>query len=99
MEELKTWPNSFQAIWDGLKTYEVRVADRPFKLWTVVHLREYDPAKKKYTGREMAANITYTTQPYWLDAMYGIGTKIIVLGIKVYQKIDKNDPEYKKVKV
>lgn len=99
MEELKTWPDSFQAIWDGIKTYEVRIADRPFKLWSVVHLREYDPVKKKYTGREIAANITYITRPNWLQAMYGVESKFCVFGIRVYQKIDRNDPNSKAAKV
>ena len=102
MEELKTWPESFQAIWDGLKTYEVRKADREFKLWNVVWLREYDPNKKKYTGREMAANITYITN--WIDSvsMFPFLTHVpefVVFGLKVYQKIDKSDVSSKAPKL
>lgn len=95
MQELKTWPDSFQAIWDGTKKYEVRVGDREFKLWNVVHLREYDPIKKKYTGREVAANITYITP----SGFIGMHQSIVVFGIKVYQKIDKNDKNSKAPKV
>lgn len=93
MQELKTWPEPFQAIWDGVKQYEVRVADRPFKLWSVVHLREYDPKTKKYTGREVAANITYITPTGFI----GMHQSIIVFGIRVYQRIDKNSEKKAKV--
>ena len=93
MQELKTLPEPFQAVWDGIKTYEVRKADRPFQLWTVLHLREWDG--KKYTGREIAANIKYITPP----GEFGLSDDVVVLGIHVYQRVDRNDPEYKKPKV
>jgi hypothetical protein len=100
MEESKTLPAAFQAIWDGIKTYEVRSQDfwkEPYRLWSVLYLREWDG--KKYTGREIAANITYITHHDWLEAAFGVDPKLCVLGIKVYQKIDLNDPESKAPKV
>lgn len=95
MQELKTWPESFQAIWDGTKTYDIRQNDRKFTLWSVVHFREYDPAKKKYSGRELVANIVYLT---FADIKVN-GTDSAVFGIKVYQKIDKNKDNAKAPKV
>lgn len=95
MNELKTWVESFQAIWDGRKKYEVRKADRDFKLWNVVWLREWDEKKQKYTGREIAANIVYVTEP----GSFGLSKDVCVFGVHVYQKIDRNDEESKAPKV
>lgn len=96
MQELKTWPEHFQDIWDGIKTYEVRLVDnREFRVWSVVHLREYEPIKRKYTGREVVANIVHMAAPI----VNNHGETLVVFGIRVYQKIDRNSPEFKAPKV
>lgn len=66
--ELKTWPEFFEAVRDGRKTFEVRrTDDRAFAAGDVLRLREYDPATKAYTGREVACEVTYVLAgPPWL---------------------------------
>lgn len=49
---LKTWPEYYQAIMSGDKTFEVRFNDRDFKEGEILQLQEYDPAKLAYTGRQ-----------------------------------------------
>ena len=49
--EKKVWPKYFQAILDGRKNFELRLADFDIKEGDVLILREWDPAKKEYTGR------------------------------------------------
>jgi len=41
--ELKTWPDPFEAIWDGRKRYEVRENDRDFHVGDALRLREFEP--------------------------------------------------------
>jgi hypothetical protein len=41
--ELKTWPESFNAIKDGRKTFDVRRADRDFQEGDVLILQEFIP--------------------------------------------------------
>jgi len=57
--ELKTWPEPFDAIWNGKKTFEVRKNDRGFEVGDVVVLREYTPSTGVYSGRQVSAKIGY----------------------------------------
>lgn len=56
---LKTWPEYFEPIENGAKTFEIRAADRPFAAGDVLQLREYSPDSGTYTGRQCAARVTY----------------------------------------
>lgn len=44
--ELKTWPEFFQPILDGVKTFEIRAHDRPFMVGSMLHLREFAPCRE-----------------------------------------------------
>ena len=57
--EKKTWPEYFQKILDGEKTYEVRVADFECNSGDTIVLKEWDPKTKDYTGREIAKTVGY----------------------------------------
>jgi len=57
--EKKVWPEYFQAIVDGKKTYELRLADFECNPGDVLVLREWDPQTKEYTGREIEKTVTY----------------------------------------
>lgn len=59
--ELKSWVGLFQPIKDGFKTHDLRVMDRDYKVGDICLLREYNPAIKDYTGREVKVKITYIT--------------------------------------
>jgi hypothetical protein len=57
--EKKTWPEFFQAILDGRKTFELRLADFDCKPGDVLVLREWDPKTKTYTGRTIEKAVAY----------------------------------------
>lgn len=57
--EKKTWPDQFEAIVSGRKTFDVRLADFDIKEGDVLVLREWDPKTKQYTGRSIEKDITY----------------------------------------
>lgn len=57
--ELKTWPRFFNVILTGEKTFEVRRNDRDFQPGDYLILKEYDPHKKEYTGRQIKKYVPY----------------------------------------
>lgn len=61
VHELKTWPGPFAAILAGTKRHEVRKADRNFHVGDVLHLREWQPNRERYTGREQRVTVTHLT--------------------------------------
>lgn len=60
--EKKVWPEYFQKILDGDKTFEVRLADFECKPEDILILREWDPETKDYTGRKIEKTVTYVTK-------------------------------------
>jgi hypothetical protein len=57
--EKKIWPESFQNISAGVKTYELRLADWECKPGDVLVLKEWDPKTKQYSGKAIEKTVTY----------------------------------------
>ena len=57
--EKKIWPKSFDKIKSGEKTFELRLADWQCNQGDVLLLKEWDPEKKQYTGREIEKEVTH----------------------------------------
>ncbi|HLC80373.1 DUF3850 domain-containing protein [Candidatus Woesearchaeota archaeon] len=60
--EKKVWPEYFQKILDGKKTYELRLADFECKEGDVLVLKEWNPATKQFTGRTLEKTVTYVSK-------------------------------------
>lgn len=58
----KVWPEYFQEIFSGRKTYELRLADFDCHPGDTLVLKEWDPQTKKYTGRELTKTVTYVAK-------------------------------------
>ena len=65
----KTWKEAFEKILSGEKTFDARLANFECKIGDILVLEEYDPVKKKYTGRKIEKKITFVLntkkQKYW----------------------------------
>lgn len=57
--DLKIWPDYFEAVVDGSKTFEVRLDDRGFVEGDTLRLREWSPDTEEYTGREVLRRVGY----------------------------------------
>lgn len=55
----KIWPEYFEAVKDGSKNYELRLADFECQPGDTLTLKEWDPNLKKYTGREINKTVAY----------------------------------------
>lgn len=55
----KIWPDFFEKVLSGEKTFEYRLADWECNSGDTLILREWDPEKKDYTGREVAKKVGY----------------------------------------
>ena len=56
--EKKIWPEFFDQVASGEKTFEVRLADFDIELGDTLVLKEWDPSTRKYTGRELTKEVT-----------------------------------------
>lgn len=75
IHHLKTWPEHFEAIRDGRKTFELRrEEDRTFADTDTLVLEEFDPklrAVDGYTGRSILVQVTHLLRgpsPWGLEA-------------------------------
>ena len=60
--EKKAWPEFFQKIINGDKTFELRLADFECKPGDTLVLREWKPETKEYTGRVLKKKSDLCTQ-------------------------------------
>lgn len=74
IHELKTWPQFYEAVLSGEKTFEIRKDDRGFQKGDKLRLREWCPKKaaeimvggkvgdeRGYTGNSVEKFVTYVT--------------------------------------
>lgn len=75
VHELKTLPEFFQAVKEGIKPFEVRKNDRKFEVGDSLYLREW--TGEEYTGRKLIRIITYILEnPLYVKEGY------VILAIK-----------------
>lgn len=55
----KSWPKIFNLMKSGKKKFDLRVADFKIKAGDTLVLEEYDPKKKKYTGKKLMKKVKY----------------------------------------
>jgi hypothetical protein len=59
VHELKIWPQYFQPLIEGVKRFELRKADREYRVGDELLLREFVDGAGEYTGRSAECRITY----------------------------------------
>jgi len=57
--DLKCWPDYFEDVQAGRKTFELRKDDRTYAVGDVLLLREWSPDNGKYTGRSCRRVVTH----------------------------------------
>ncbi|KKK61318.1 hypothetical protein LCGC14_3015560 [marine sediment metagenome] len=75
--ELKTWPFYFDEVLLGLKPFEYRENDRGFQPGHTLRLREWNPDRKEYTGRNIHLLIT----KFW-NSIPGLPENYCIMAIR-----------------
>lgn len=75
--ELKIMPKWFDDVISGKKKFEIRKADRDYRVGDLLCLREFEDGK--YTGRECYANISYIFKG---TGEYGLAEGYWILGLE-----------------
>jgi hypothetical protein len=57
--EKKAWPELFEKVKSGEKTFDLRLDDFRCKIGDILVLREWDSKRKMYTGRIVEKKITF----------------------------------------
>lgn len=61
VHKLKSWPQFFEPILQGMRSHELRRNDRCYKVGDLIELREYDNTSGQYTGRTCLVVVTAIT--------------------------------------
>jgi uncharacterized protein YqfB (UPF0267 family) len=67
IHNLKTWPEYYEQVDVGAKTFEIRKADdREFKVGDILRLYEFDPIEQVCSGRVTPVIVSYilAEQPF-----------------------------------
>ena len=86
VHDLKCWPEFFAAVRDGFKPFEVRKADRDFRVGDTLRLWEFDPAHAIHTGKYFDRRVTYALA----GGQFGVEEGHVVLGLACPTKEDRS---------
>lgn len=75
--ELKSWPEFFDAVRDGSKTFEIRRNDRDYRVGDLLELRRWSPLEERYTGEQLLVRVTYMTDFFQHPTVVVMGVKVI----------------------
>lgn len=81
--ELKCWPEYFRPIADGRKSFDLRKADRDFKVGDNVRLMEWEPKDDSFTGQDCYRHIVYILAgvgPGCIAPLRGLAYGYVILG-------------------
>lgn len=74
---LKQLPQYFEDVLSGVKSFEVRLADRPYRKGDLLALNEFDNETQSYTGRSCLVYVDYIlSEPEYVKNGY------VVMAIK-----------------
>jgi hypothetical protein len=74
---IKCWPEYFQPLAIGQKSFEIRKNDRDYNLGDTLIIKEWNPETGKDTGRWVCKTITYMIQ-----GKFGLPEDVCVLQLR-----------------
>lgn len=77
--ELKIWPEHFDNIVIGKKTFEIRKNDRDYKSGDTLILKRFNPDRQEYTGA--TCNVYVSHILYGTDNNWGLNRDCCIMSI------------------
>jgi len=77
--QLKIYPEQFDAVRRGIKTFEYRFNDRGYKNGDTLRLLEYLPEERDYTGQYIDVKVIYLLE----GGNFGIPEGYVIMSIKI----------------
>ena len=93
--ELKSWVGLFEPLLRGEKTHDLRVMDRDFQIGDLCWVREWNPVRREYTGRDLKYEITYITSAQHAHCAFSpnaLHPAMAVLSVKVHKNLIARNP-------
>lgn len=87
---VKSWPEFFEPISQGIRTHDLRRNDRGYNIGDILILREFESKSECYTGRECAVEITSMTSFAQPCAVSGeaLNADFCILSIRLLRAAD-----------
>ncbi|HBK34602.1 TPA: RNA-binding protein [Candidatus Uhrbacteria bacterium] len=78
----KIWPEYFEQVLSGKKTYELRLNDFEVNEGDTLILEEWDPRTKQYTGRSVKKEVTFVGR-FKIDELFWSKEEVLEKGIQI----------------
>lgn len=82
VHELKCWKQLFDLTYRGLKWFEHRQNDRGYMVGDILHLKEYDPETRLYSGRWLDVKVISV-----IEDCPGLADGYCLMGIRLVENI------------
>ena len=82
VHELKCHEAPFADVMAGVKRFELRVYDRPYRVGDTLDLREYLPLQKRYTGQQCSVLVVHMIH----GGQYGLEKGHVAMSIELFKK-------------
>ena len=91
VHRLKSWPEFFEPLLDGSKTFELRKNDRDYRVGDHLLLQEYEPRTDTYTGREIGRRVSYVLTGAGVGSiapLKGLAMGYAILGLEDVEMVE-----------
>lgn len=82
---LKTWPEHFQAVVSGEKTFELRKNDRNFEVGDELCLHEFCPQSQEYSGNHIWVYVSHILR----GGQFGLPDDMCIMSLGDHPTIPK----------
>jgi len=83
--ELKSWPECFEALNSGTRTFDLRKNDRNYQVGDILVLKEFEPDNSTFSGRWCRRKIVHMLKGAGdgcIESLKGLAVNYVILGLE-----------------